>query len=99
MTHTRRRWLLYRAVAHLEPGATPEAVVAHVEERHGLEISLLRLHVDMAKLVGFGVLSTRPTHAATTSWQTTSRELAAPRRPSPGVGLGESELNGDLGSA
>lgn len=88
MNHEERRWLLHAAVEHLGPDAHGMAVREHVRRHHGLDLSLVRIYVDLERLVSSGYLS-RERRAAPTGegtafhWETTGKVLLEPDRPDP----------------
>ena len=88
MNHEERRWLLHAAVEHLEPDAHGAAVREHVRRRHGQDLPLVRIYVDLERLVSSGYLS-RERRAAPAGegtafhWETTGKVLVEPDRPDP----------------
>jgi len=56
LDHDGRRRLLYNAVTLLEPYASAPLVQHYVARRHDLTLPLLRIYVDLERLVGTGHL-------------------------------------------
>lgn len=86
MDHAQRRRLLHQAVERLEPEACLTAVHEYVARRHGLEFLLLRLSVDLERLVADGHLTRRsgphPSGTGTAFfYETFGAVLVEPSRP------------------
>lgn len=86
MDHAQRRRLLHRTVEHLEPGACLTAIREHVARRHGLDVPLLRLSVDLEHMVAEGRLTRRlGPHPSGTGvaffYETLGAVLVEPARP------------------
>ena len=97
MDHAQRRRLLHRTVAHLEPGACLTAIREHVARRHGLDVPLLRLSVDLERMVADGRLTRRlgphPSGTGTAFfYETFGAVLVEPSRPRAKAGTAGAPL-------
>ncbi len=59
LDHDDRCQLLYNAVRQLEPYASSKPIQEYVARRHELTLPLLRIYVDLERLVGAGHLMRR----------------------------------------
>ena len=88
MNHHIRRWLLHDAVEQLEPDAHSGAIREFVKQQRGLDLPLVRIYVDLERLVADGYLlrEKRALLAApkpTFFWETTGKVPALSGNPSP----------------
>lgn len=87
MDHHVRRWLLHDAVEQLEPAAHSGAIRDYVKQRCGLDLPLVRIYVDLERLVAEGYLlrekrALPAAPRATFFWETTGKVPVRPGRPS-----------------
>lgn len=97
MDHAQRRRLLYQAVERLEPDACLTAIRDHVARRHGLELPLLRLSVDLERMVAEGRLTRHhgphPSGTGTAFfYETPGAVLVEPPRPRAKAGTAGAPL-------
>src|SRR4051794_9689345 len=88
MNHRARRWLLHDAVEQLEPDAHSGAIREYVRRQSGFDLPLVRIYVDLERLVTEGYLlrekrSLTTTPTATFFWETTGKVLVCPAYPNP----------------
>jgi hypothetical protein len=86
LDHDGRRRLLYNAVTLLEPYASAALIQHYVARRHDLTLPLLRIYVDLERLVGAGHLirHIKPRiggEGTTFFWETPGLVLVEPDRP------------------
>ena len=97
MDHAQRRRLLHRVVEHLEPGACLTAIRERVARRHGLDVPLLRLSVDLERMVSERRLTRRlgphPSGTGTAFfYETFGAVLVEPPRPRAKAGTAGASL-------
>ena len=97
MNHQERRRLLHEAVEQLEPHAHSAAVLEYVRQHHCLVLPLLRIYVDLERLVTDGYLSRQKLKGPsggkpTFYWETTGKVRVEPERPVPKVDAAEAVL-------
>ena len=98
MNHQERRWLLHEVVEQLEPHAHSAAVLDYVRQHHCLDLPLVRIYVDLERLVANGYLlrqkRTGPGGGgATFYWETTGKVRVEPDRTKPKAGAAEAALH------
>lgn len=101
MNHQERRWLLHEVVEQLEPHAHSAAVSDHVRQHHCLDLPLVRIYVDLERLVANGYLLRHKRigpsgGGATFYWETTGKVRVEPDRPKPKAGAAEATLHYEM---
>lgn len=98
MNHRARRWLLHDAVERLEPDAHSEAIREHVRQQSGVDLPLVRIYVDLERLVTEGYLFREKRNLPTTPrttffWETTGKVLVSQASPDPKTSAAAAPLN------